>query len=221
MCIRDRPLRESRVATTDIEGRFRIGDLPAGNYRLFFEHEGFIRGEYGQRSPGKPGTEVVVAAGRDVSGIQQPLTAASVLYGRIVNATNDPVPNTTVSVLKATYRDGVRSLQPAQSVQTNDLGEYRLYGLIPGDYFVSATPPRSPTIQDARINTPSGNGTAISPLQTILTSGNWIDPRALDGGTDLVIYYPGTTEPAAAAPIDLNPGASFRAPDLRTVRALS
>ena len=166
-----RPLRESRVATTDIEGRFRIGDLPAGNYRLFFEHEGFIRGEYGQRSPGKPGTEVVVAAGRDVSGIQQPLTAASVLYGRIVNATNDPVPNTTVSVLKATYRDGVRSLQPAQSVQTNDLGEYRLYGLIPGDYFVSATPPRSPTIQDARINTPSGNGTAISPLQTILTSG--------------------------------------------------
>ena len=87
-----RPLRESRVAATDAEGKFRVADLPAGSYRLFFEREGFVRGEYGQRSSGKPGVEIEIASGKTISGIVQPLTAASVIYGRIVNAASDPIP---------------------------------------------------------------------------------------------------------------------------------
>ena len=151
----------------------------------------------------------------------QPLTAESIVQGRVVNASGEPAANVTIQVLSAAYRDGVRSLQPVQSAQTNDLGEYRLFGLTPGSYFLSAIPPRSPTIEDGRINTPSGNGTAMSPLQNLLATGTFIDPRALDGGTDLTVYLPGTTDAAAATAIELQPGVTFRAPELRTVRARS
>ena len=214
-------LRDSRIAATDANGKFSISGLSDGSYRLFFEREGFVRGEYGQRSPGKPGIPIDIAAGKNVSGIVQPLTAEGTILGRVVNASGEPVANVTVRVLSAAYRDGVRSLQPVQSAQTNDLGDYRLFGLTPGKYFLSATPPPSPTIQDGRINTPSGNGIAMSPLQNLLATGTFIDPRALDGGTDLTVYFPGTTDAAAATAIELQPGLTLRAPELRMVRARS
>ena len=213
-----RSLRESRVAATNSEGKFQVTDLPAGSYRLFFEHDGFVRGEFGQRSPGTPGVEIEITPGRTVSGIVQPLTATGVIHGRVVNGANDALPDATVEILKASYRDGERSLQSVQSARTNDLGEYRFFALVPGNYFLSAMPAPSPTILDSRITTASGNGTASSPLQNILTSGNFIDPRALDGGTEVAVYFPDTTDPGSAMPIDLRAGASFHAPDLHAIR---
>ena len=56
-------LRDSRVAATDAEGKFSILGLSDGSYRLFFEREGFVRGEYGQRSPGKPGITIDIVGG--------------------------------------------------------------------------------------------------------------------------------------------------------------
>ena len=51
-----------------------------------------------------------------------------------------PAVNATVQALKATYPDGKRVLKPVQTAITNDLGEYRLFWLPPGSYFVSALP---------------------------------------------------------------------------------
>jgi hypothetical protein len=93
-----------------------------------------------------------------------------------------------------------------------------LFGLSPGNYFLSATPVPSPYIQGGTLTIPSGNGFSNSSLQNTLATGNWIDPRALDASTDLTVYLPGTTDAAAATAIDLRPGTNFRAPDLRTVR---
>jgi len=214
-------LRDSRITTSDNNGEFRFSDLAPGSYRLFFEHEGYVRAEYGQRTLGKTGVPLEVAAGRNVSGLTLTLAPTSTIIGRVANQQNDPVANATVKALRPSFRDGERTLQAVQSAQTNDLGEYRLFGLTPGSYFLSVTPMPSPIIQGGNINNSSGNGIAGGSLQNILATGAPIDPRALDGGIDRTVYAPGTTDPGAAIAIDLQPGSTYRAPELQTARAKS
>src|SRR6186713_1616840 len=58
-------LKDSKTAVSDGSGRFRIQGLVPGSYRLFFEHDGFLRAEYGQRSSGKAGVPLELDAGKD------------------------------------------------------------------------------------------------------------------------------------------------------------
>jgi protocatechuate 3,4-dioxygenase beta subunit len=52
----------------------------------------------------------------------------------------DPVADTQVSAMRSTWSNGKRRLQSTgRTATTNDLGQYRIYGLPPGDYYVSAT----------------------------------------------------------------------------------
>ena len=165
---------------------------------------------------------IEIAASKNISGMTIPLTPATAIYGKVINESNEPVVKATVKALKPSYREGERSLQAVQSVQTNDLGEYRLFGLLPGRYFLSVAPIPPPSIEGGTLTTPSGGGGfSIQPLQNILATGNAIDPRALDNSTEPAIYFPGTTDPAAASSIDLKAGASYGAPVLRTIRTRS
>src|SRR4029453_10631092 len=60
--------------------------------------------------------------------------------GRIVDEFGDPVTDVSVSAMRYQYVQGSRRLMPSgRGVQTNDVGEFRVYGLSPGQYFVSAT----------------------------------------------------------------------------------
>ena len=52
----------------------------------------------------------------------------------------EAIPNTPVRVLRYVLQGGQRTLQQAGNGQTDDRGIYRIFGLQPGDYLVSATP---------------------------------------------------------------------------------
>src|SRR5262245_46779558 len=54
--------RESRVATTDAQGRFEIRELPAGRYNMTASKGGFVSLQYGQRRPTESGTPIELAA---------------------------------------------------------------------------------------------------------------------------------------------------------------
>ena len=62
------------------------------------------------------------------------------IVGRILDENFEPVTGIQVQSLMYTYQNGTRTLVSERQVQTNDLGEYRLYWLTPGDHFVSAIP---------------------------------------------------------------------------------
>ena len=47
-----------------------------------------------------------------------------------------------VQVLRYVYRQGLRQIEPAGTDQTDDRGQYRVFDLEPGEYFVSVTLPR-------------------------------------------------------------------------------
>ena len=64
----------------------------------------------------------------------------SVISGRVLDEFGEPVADAMVNAMRSAWTAGRRKLQPTgRSAQTNDLGQYRIYGLPPGDYYVSAT----------------------------------------------------------------------------------
>lgn len=131
--------RQVRGATTDDQGRFRVTGLPAGTYTITASKSGFVDAIFGQRRPLQPGTPVQVADGQEVSGIDLRLTRGSVITGRVLDEDGEPLARALVTVQRYQYVRGERQLTSAGGDQTDDRGQYRVFGLPPGDYYVSAT----------------------------------------------------------------------------------
>ena len=133
--------REGRIATTDAQGRFEIKELPAGRYTITASKGGFVSLQYGQRRPSESGTPLELGDGQTIEKITIGLPRGSVLGGRISDEFGEPVANASVMAWRYAYAAGTRRLMPAgQNARdtTDDQGHYRLFGLPPGDYYVSA-----------------------------------------------------------------------------------
>jgi hypothetical protein len=144
--------RESRVITTDTQGRFEIRELPAGRYTMTVSKAGFVTLQYGQRRPSESGTPIELADGQAIDKLSVALPRGSVLGGRIVDEFGEPVANATVSAWRYAYQGGARRMTPAGQNSrdtTDDQGQYRLFGLPPGEYFVSAMLRGGPEYTDA------------------------------------------------------------------------
>ena len=75
----------------------------------------------------------------------------SAISGRIVDEFGEPLADAQVSAMRSTWVNGKRRLQSTgRMAQTNDLGQYRIYGLPPGEYFVSASTARRVRNHDGR-----------------------------------------------------------------------
>jgi hypothetical protein len=131
-------LPEGRATLTDDTGAFDLSDLPAGRYTLTVSKTGFINLSYGQRRPLQPGTPIQLAEGQQLTGIEFRLPPGGVIAGRILDDSGDPAPGVSVRVMQYRYAQGNRQLVPAGTGQTDDQGSYRIWGLNPGDYYVSA-----------------------------------------------------------------------------------
>jgi hypothetical protein len=58
---RDDPQERPESAVTDSEGRFQLKGVDAGPYRLVVNRRGFVRQEYGQKTPSDPGSALTHA----------------------------------------------------------------------------------------------------------------------------------------------------------------
>ncbi len=134
--------RESRIATTDQQGRFEIKELPAGRYTITASKGGFVTLQYGQRRPSESGTPLELGDAQMLDKIAIALPRGSVLGGRITDEFGEPVANASVSAWRYAYVGGTRRMVAAGQNSrdtTDDQGQFRLFGLPPGEYFVSAT----------------------------------------------------------------------------------
>jgi hypothetical protein len=131
-------LPEGRGTLTDDSGVFELTELPAGRYTLTASKTGFIALSYGQRRPFQAGTPLQLRDGQQMGGIEFRLPRGSVVAGHVLDETGDPMPGVVVRVMRYQYAQGERQLVPAGTVQTDDQGTFRAWGLNPGDYYVSA-----------------------------------------------------------------------------------
>lgn len=133
-------IQDVKAATTDDQGRFEIIELVGGRYTITAQKGGYVTLSYGQRRPSERGTPVEVGPGQTVEKLAFALPRGGVISGRISDEFGDPLAEATVRVERYRYTTGGRRLMPAgRGDTTDDQGSFRLYGLEPGEYVVSAT----------------------------------------------------------------------------------
>jgi sarcosine oxidase gamma subunit len=178
--------------TTDNQGHFVLRNLDPGPYTLVVQRNGFARQAYGERAPGRGGTPLNLAVGQAMKDVVMRLIPAGTVTGRVSDATGEPISSINVQLLRSTYDGtGQRRFQTAGSARTNDRGEYRIYWVTPGRYFVNAAPNRSPI-----------DSLPIAPAGNEVTDPGYV-----------VTYYPGTVDPSTAAAIEVQPGVEISAID--------
>src|SRR6185503_6953132 len=116
----------------------------AARYNLSAMKNGFVMMSYGARSWSQPGRVLTVADRQDVDRVDFSLPRGGVITGRVLDEFGDPAVGVNVQPLRSTIMNGQRTANPMGSmVTTSDTGEFRIWGLMPGDYQVLATPQRS------------------------------------------------------------------------------
>ncbi len=133
--------QQARTAVTDEQGVFSFAGVEPGAYRLIATRVGFVRQAYGERDPGYGGSGSVlnVGPGEEVKDVLFRLQPAAAISGRVVDQDGDPLMHARVMALRWQFVRGQRVLLPRGSDESNDRGEYRVYDLPPGRYYLSAT----------------------------------------------------------------------------------
>lgn len=171
--VSSRDAQFNRNVTTDSDGRYELASLPAGRYRMYVDKAGYVPLEYGQVRPFEAGKPLDIAEGQALEKIDFSLPRGSAITGRITDEFGDPVTDVQVQALRYQFVNGERQLVNAgRPSQTDDLGAYRVFGLMPGDYIVRAA---------MRPNMASGPGAADT------------DSIGYPG-----TYYPGVTDVSQA-----------------------
>jgi carboxypeptidase family protein len=207
------------VTTSAADGTFVFAAIPPGQYRIVATRPGYLAAEYGQRWPNGAGTPLTIPAGQAVSNVPIPMLLTAAVSGRVRDASGQPIGSVEVEALRATYRDGRRELTKVDTAVTDDRGEYRLFWLAPGRYYFSA---RHPDIGGSLLRGSGfigGGGAADSngliQFQELRNNGDGAAGQPLLIGLPasrvkeryMPVYFPGTTDDHAAAPVDLAAGA--------------
>lgn len=133
-------LRENRLATTDARGQYELKDLPAGRYSLSASKGSYVALQYGQTRPFEAGKPLEILDGQTVEKVDFSLPRGGIITGRILDEFGEPVTDVQVMPMRSQNIGGQRRLASAgRTSMTNDIGEFRLFALSPGDYYVSAT----------------------------------------------------------------------------------
>lgn len=136
------PQGGGKSTLTDNAGAYELTEIPEGRFTLQASKSGFLALQYGQRRPLQPGTPIQLAVGQALKSVDFRLPRGGAIAGRVLDENNDAMPGIQVQVLEYRYAQGAKTLVPAGNAQTDDRGEYRVWGLNPGDYYVSALAPR-------------------------------------------------------------------------------
>jgi len=180
----------SYSATSDSSGKFSIVNIDPGKYRLSATRTGFVAADYGARDSMQPGTTFALDPKQRMRDVLLRMTPNGVITGRVVDEDREPIAFLQVQAMRYRYSQGKKQLVSYGSATTNDIGEYRIFGLPPGRYYISVSARRN-NIPDRRAAMQQG------PEEEYVAT-----------------YFPGTTDAASAAPLDIGPGALFSGADV-------
>ena len=182
----------SYATETDSHGQFAIGDMEPGTYLVSADHQGFHFQARG--ATGAPPPPLKLERDQKVQDLVLRLIPTGVIAGRVIDEDGDPVRGAEVEALVSTYGNGKKQLNPVDRVRSNDKGEYRMFGLTPGTFYIQAS------VQNMR-------GPQDMPVR-----------GAHPPEKPAPAYYPGVSDEARAVPIEVAAGAELRGFDIRLSR---
>jgi protocatechuate 3,4-dioxygenase beta subunit len=212
--------------TTGDDGRFAFHNVEPGEYRLVATRPGgtWNPARYGQRDPRSPGTPLTLAIGQIMKDVRLEMAATGAITGRVYDRNGEPVAYARVLAMQDWYHEGNRLLNFIQAVQTNDLGEYRLFWLPPGRYYVAARPEDSQNASTtAFVNTPDRVALYFEEVSSSPPVTRTIVENEVVVETHELTFYGGQTDPLKAQSVELRPGITLPGIDIPlgigTVRA--
>lgn len=174
-------IRENRMATTDEQGAYEFKEVRAGRYTISASKGSYVNVSYGQQRPTDAPKPLEILDRQTVERVDLALPRGSVISGRVVDEFGEPAPEIQIAIERYQFIQGQRRLVPAgRMTTTNDIGEFRLFGISPGQYYLTAT------WRNQNMSNPNGSPsdrTAYAPL-----------------------YFPGTVNPNEAQRIILAVG---------------
>lgn len=186
-------------STTGVDGKFSLNNMAPGQYRISVSRNGYVAMAYGANQPLDGGVPLSLSPGQQVSDLLFRLVPAGLITGRVRDQNGEPLPSAQVTALLTSYVEGKRTLVPASTVMTNDLGEYRLFNLPPGKYLVSAS---------------SGSSLAKMARVRISTMASGEEDEGL-----VTTYYPGTSDPSQAQALNVTAGSELRSTDISILQS--
>ena len=199
---------QGRAATTDENGAFELAGLPAGRWTIRASKTGYVEQQFGQRSAFASADPITLVDGqRFVADFR--LSRGGAISGRVVDEFGDPLAGANVSALRLqSSPDGARTARTGTSVPSDDNGSYRIYGLPPGQYYVSVNDPSAARM--ILLTSPGGSTGA----QTLTIEAESFSPAvtAVRGSINpertsyAPTYYPGTANITEAQRLNLGLG---------------
>jgi protocatechuate 3,4-dioxygenase beta subunit len=183
------PMAVPPQAMTDQDGRFVFNSVAPGEYRIDVQKTGFAS----LMDPSTRPRTYTVAAGQALDNISVVLQKGAVISGKVLDQKGEPVTDARVMALRRITPPGASTAPPRLipapmqgPQQTNDIGEYRVAGLPPGEYFLAASPRALGFAGPGAASTTGNGGGALTTTTT---------------------YYPGTADQAGAQAITVAAGA--------------
>jgi sarcosine oxidase gamma subunit len=187
--------RKLPPVNTDRDGKFLFQNLEPGLYSLQVIRNEYARQTYGQRVAGGPALAIRLSDGQSLNNIVLSLVPAGNVSGVIRDSDGRPQTGVPIQLLRSTFNAvGERTFHVEGTARTNDRGEYRLYWITPGRYFISA-------------------GTASGPNRPLSPNGAPPSPNEIPDQSFALTYFPGVFDAGAAAIVEINPGAEVNGVD--------
>jgi hypothetical protein len=182
-------------AMSAADGKFNIKGVPAGRYRFFSSHSGYVDQQF-QSAGVEKGAVLALRAGEEVKDVLFSMILAAVITGRVDDEDGEPMANIQVVALQRPSEEerednpwlGHRELSASTGGQTDDRGQYRLFGLKPGEYYIRAIDQFMPTM-----------------MMMGIASDDWAVHESL-GSQYAPVYYPGVTQIGQAEAVLVRPG---------------
>lgn len=197
----------AKTATSGEDGKFVIANLTPGRYQITSTRTGFVKARRGSGP-----ANLTLVQGQHLTGVRIQLTPTAVITGRVLDENGMPRAQVSVSALRPEYQNGFRTL-PCYAAQnarasTNANGEYRLFGLEPGEYYIAAA------LDSALCNTSFYPGVDDPADASLVTARSGTEVGGID-----IRHRPGPRYSAyfkVEAPPPLAPGTQIR--NAQTVR---
>jgi hypothetical protein len=192
--------------TTDEKGRYSFPDAAPGRYEIEVSRDGYLPSSSGWLDTYRFPPVFNLLSGANLAGLNFHLYPWGIVSGRVAFNDADPTVGAEVVLYRDMWMRGRHIYRIAARAHTDDRGEYRLHGLAPGTYFLSAAWSKPAPAAGART-----------------------EPRRDEKGQPLadesyaVTFYPSVQKLVEAAPIKVGYGDEVGAIDIflstaRTVR---
>lgn len=133
---------EAEPVSTGDDGKFVLADIAPGTHRIMVDKDGYAPARpEGRKTPGNDGIPMTVVAGQPLKDVVIRMIPGGVVTGTVLDTRGDPVEEISVSLIQRVldYSRGFDSDGPGGygfSADTNDRGEFRIFGVAAGEYYL-------------------------------------------------------------------------------------